>query len=190
VNTILSHRKNESIAGVLVVLAILFFSCGRDSIVQSPQTDSRDQIPALITDSVNTLISDSGITRYRINAPKWLIFDRTNPPYQEFPEGIYLEQFDANLSVLASLKADYAYYDESSQIWVLKGNVHALNRKGEQFDTPNLNWNQKTHRVYSDSVIHITREKSIITGIGFDSNEEMSQYTILNPTGMFPIDEE
>ena len=90
----------------------------------------------------------------------------------------------------ASLKADYAHYDESSQIWLLKGNVHALNRKGEQFDTPELKWNQKTHRVYSDSIIHIKREKSIITGVGFDSNEEMNQYTILHPTGMFPIDEE
>ena len=46
------------------------------------------------------------------------------------------------------------------------------------------------HRVFSDSVIHITREKSIIEGVGFESNEEMSKYTILNPTGVFPIDEE
>ena len=78
---------------------------------------------------------------------------------------------------------------ETTQIWLLRGNVHALNRKGEEFDTPELNWNQKTHRVYSDSLIHIKREKSIITGVGFDSNEEMNQYTILHPTGMFPIDE-
>ena len=170
--------------------AMFFFNCSRPSVGQGEETEPREQIAALLTDSVSTLISDSGITRYRIEAPQWLMYDRTNPPYQEFPKGIYLEQFDADLTVQASLKADYAHYDETMQIWTLRGNVHALNRKGEQFDTPRMFWNQKIHRVYSDTTIHITREKSIIYGVGFDSNEEMSQYTILNPTGVFPIDEE
>ena len=177
------------IASIPVILAILFVSCNH-GVELSNDTSSRTECPAVVTTNVETLISDSGITRYRIEAQEWYVFDKTEPPYQEFPKGIYLEQFDLRLAVQASMKADYAYYNETSQIWELKGNVHALNRKGEKFDTPNLNWNQKTHRIYSDSIIHITREKSIITGIGFDSNEEMSQYTILNPTGMFPIDDE
>lgn len=144
----------------------------------------------MLTDSVSTLISDSGITRYRIEAPRWLIYDKTNPPYQEFPNGIYLEQFDPDLTVQASLKADYAHYDENAQLWTLRGNVHSLNRKGEQFDSPEMKWDQKAHRVYSDTIIHITREKSIIEGVGFESNEEMSKYTILHPTGMFPVKDE
>jgi len=117
------------------------------------------------------------------------VYDKTEPPYQEFPKGIYLEQFDEELAVQASLKADYAHYNETEQLWTLRGNVHALNRKGEQFDSPELKWNEKTHRVFSDSSIHITRERSIIEGVGFDSNEQMTQYTILHPTGVFPIDE-
>ena len=178
------------IAGAVLVLAIGFSSCRRKEIKEAPVFKERSELPALITDSVSTLISDSGITRYRIEAPEWLMFDKTDPPYQEFPNGIYLEQFDEDLSVQASLKADYAHYDERLQLWTLRGNVHALNRKGEQFDTPELNWNQQEHRVYSDSVIHITRETSIITGVGFFSYEEMSKYTILNPTGVFPVNEE
>lgn len=173
-----------------MTLAIFFFSCKRSEVTQEVKTLPREQVPALVTDSVSTLISDSGVTRYRIEAPKWLIYDKTDPPYQEFPNGIYLEQFDLDLSVQASLKADYAYYDETAQQWTLRGNVHALNRKGEQFDTPLLMWDQTSHRIYSDTSIHITREKSIIEGIGFESNEEMSKYTILHPTGVFPIEEE
>lgn len=169
---------------------MLCFACHKGEVEQSNEAQSRQSIAVLITDSVSTLISDSGITRYRIEAPQWLVYDKTDPPYQVFPQGVYLEQFDASLAVQASLKADYAYYNETTQIWLLRGNVHALNRKGEEFDTPELSWNQKTHRVYSDSLIHIKREKSIITGVGFDSNEEMNQYTILHPTGIFPIDEE
>jgi len=173
-----------------VALAILLSACHKEEIRQETETLPREQIPVLVSDSVTTLISDSGVTRYRIESPQWLVFDKTEPPYQEFPQGIYLEQFDEDLSVQASLKADYAYYNETEQQWTLRGNVHALNRKGEQFDTPELKWNQQAHRVYSDTSIHITRETSIIEGVGFESNEEMSKYTILNPTGVFPIKEE
>lgn len=169
----------------------MFFSaCRQSEVKQSTLTLPREQTAVLVTDSVTTLISDSGITRYRIETPHWLIYDKTEPPYQEFPEGIYLEQFDFDLSVQASLKADYAYYDETEQKWTLKGNVHALNRKGEQFDTQELIWEQKTHRICSDSSIVITRAKNIIEGVGFDSNEDMSKYTILHPTGVFPIEDE
>ena len=178
------------IASAILALAIFIVSCSKGSVSQSENSCPREQVAALITDSVSTLISDSGITRYRIEAPQWLVYDRTEPPYQEFPSGIYLEQFDENLAVQASLKADYAYYDETEQQWTLRGNVHALNRKGEQFETPELKWNQKAHRVFSDTSIHIVREKSIIEGVGFDSNEEMTKYTILHPTGVFPIKEE
>ena len=178
------------VEGAVAALAILLCSCHREAVRQGEETLPREQVPVLLTDSVTTLISDSGITRYRIESPQWLVFDKTEPPYQEFPKGIYLEQFDEDLSVQASLKADYAHYHEALQIWTLRGHVHALNRKGEQFDTPELKWDQQAHRVYSDSAIHITREKSIIEGVGFESNEEMSKYTILNPTGVFPIKEE
>lgn len=182
--------KYTCMASILVVLAVFFCACTDKSVGHSAETTPRQEIAALLTNDVSTLISDSGITRYRIEAPQWFVYDQTEPPYQEFPDGIYLEQFDTDLSVQASLKADYAHYDETQQIWTLRGNVHALNRKGEQFDTPLMFWNQKTHRIYSDTSILITREKSIIEGVGFDSNEDMSQYNILNPTGVFPINED
>ena len=177
-------------AGNLVLLAIILFACSPAQQVNNEHIPPRDSLPVLEGDTVTTLISDSGITRYRIETAQWLVFDKMDPSYQEFPKGIYLEQFDEALTVQASLKADYAYYNEPDQHWTLRGNVHAMNRKGEHFDTQELKWDQKTHRVYSDSAIHITREKSIIEGVGFDSNEDMSQYNILNPTGVFPINED
>ena len=161
-------------ASILVMLAMFVFGCKEKSVQQSVQSQPREQAAVLLTDSVSTLISDSGVTRYRIEAPQWLM----------------CEQFDLDLSVAASLKADYAYYDETAQRWTLIGNVHAMNRQGEKFETPKMMWDQQTHRVYSDTSIHITRENSIIEGVGFDSNEQMTQYTILNPTGVFPIKDE
>lgn len=146
-------------------------------------------MPALAGDEVTTLISDSGITRYRITAKKWLVFDKADTPYWEFPEGVYLEKFNLNLEADATVEADYAYYNEPAQRWMLRGNVQAVNLEGEMFETPLLFWDQQTESVYSDSSIVITRETSSIKGVGFRSNQEMTKYTILRPTGVFPISE-
>lgn len=175
----------------IAVMAMLFLcnACHRNTKLKTDAIVNREAIPVLEAHDVNTLISDSGVTRYRITAPRWTMYDKAKPPYWEFEQGVYLEKFDENLNVNASLKADYAYYNETDQIWRLFGNVHSLNLEGEQFDTQELYWNQKQERVYSDSAITIRRASTIIYGIGFESNQEMTKYIIKNPTGVFPIEE-
>lgn len=174
-----------------LLIALVGAGCRRKGVkLQAEAVTDRAAMPVLDGTEVTTLISDSGITRYRIHTRKWQIYDRAEPSYWEFPEGIYLEKFNEDLEVAASLQSDYAYYDERAQIWRLSGNVHAMNTEGEQFDTPELNWNQNTERIYSDSVIKITRESSIIEGVGFNSNQTLTEYTILHPTGLFPIEDD
>ncbi len=175
---------------VLLVLVCMFCACTKKEVRhRASAIEDRKAMAVLEGDDVTTLISDSGITRYRIKAQKWLIFDKADTPYWEFPKGIYLEKFNLDLEADATVEADYAYYNETLQRWTLRGNVKALNLQGEQFETPLLFWDQKEESVYSDSSIVITRETSIIKGVGFRSNQEMTQYTILRPTGVFPIKE-
>ena len=180
-----------SISTFAVLVLICLAACVRhDKKHVTDAVEDRAAMPVLDAHEVTTLVSDSGVTRYRIKTDSWLIYDKANPPHWEFPEGIYLENFNLDLSVAAYLEADYAYYDESAQLWRLDGNVHSLNQIGEKFETPQLFWSQKDERIYSDSLITITRETSIIQGIGFESNQEMTKYTIRKPTGIFPIKDE
>lgn len=174
---------------LLALGTVMMVSCrhGEARIEHEALNAERAGLPVLDANNVSTLISDSGITRYRINADRWQIYDKATPPYWNFERGIYIEKFDENLYVNASLRSDFAQYDEEAQIWRLEGNVYAVNQEGEVFETPLLFWNQKSERVYSDSAIRITREASIIEGIGFESNQEMTKYTIKSPTGVFPI---
>lgn len=149
----------------------------------------RDSLPGMKTLGVNTLISDSGIIKYRLIAEEWDIFDRKKPPYWAFEKGVYLEQFDSLMQIEASIKADTAYYYEKEKLWELRSNVFIQNRKGEKFDTQQLFWNQSTQKVYSDKYIRIEQTENIITGYGFESNQQLTQYVIRNSGGIFPIDE-
>ena len=187
---ILSTIKRITRVVLLLLVCSFVYSCTKKEVRhRAGAIADRKAMPALAGDEVTTLISDSGITRYRITAKKWLVFDKADTPYWEFPEGVYLEKFNLNLEADATIEADYAYYNEPAQRWMLRGNVQAVNLQGERFEPPLLFWDQPTESVYSDSSIVITREASIIKGVGFRSNQEMTKYTILRPTGVFPISE-
>lgn len=173
-----------------IVMLLLFPSCGGKTKVVGEAITERDSLPMMSTLGVTTLISDSGVTRYRVNTEEWQVYDRKNPPHWAFEKGIYLEQFDSVFQVEASIKADTAYYYDKKRLWKLIGNVDIQNRKGERFNTELLYWNEATQKVYSDKFIRIQQPDRIITGQGFDSNQQMTVYTIRNIGGIFYVDDE
>ena len=149
----------------------------------------RDSLPVMDTRGGTTLISDSGVTRYRVNTEEWLIFDKKKPSYWAFEKGIYLEQFDSLFHIDASIKADTAYYYDRDRLWKLIGNVDIKSLKGDHVTTELLFWNQATKKVYSDKFIRIQQPDRVITGHGFESNQDMTVYVIQNIEGIFYVDE-
>ena len=173
-----------------IVMLLLFSSCGGKKKELGEAITERDSLPSMATLGVVTYISDSGVTRYRMEAEEWLMYDRKRPSYWAFEKGVYLEQFDSLFNVDASIKADTAYFYDKPNLWKLMANVDIKNRKGERFNTELLYWNQATEKVYSDRFIRIEQPDRIITGYGFDSNQQMTIYQIRNMGGIFYVDEE
>ncbi|MPM10940.1 hypothetical protein SDC9_57277 [bioreactor metagenome] len=67
--------------------------------------------------------------------------------------------------------------------------MRATNIKGELFETEQLFWEQKSEKIYSDSLIKITQEDYIIIGKGFESNQEMTKYQVKQTQGVIPVNE-
>lgn len=189
-NVVKYKNRGITIVFAAMVMFLLFSSCsGRKKDLGAAITE-RDSLPVLDTRGVTTLVSDSGITRYRVNTAEWLIFDRKTPSYWAFEKGIYLEKFDSVFHVEASIKADTAYHYDKEKLWKLMGNVHIQNLKGEKFDTELLYWDQNKQRVYSDRRVRIEQPDQIIYAIGFESNEQLTKYRFFKTEGIFYVDEE
>lgn len=149
-----------------------------------------ETVPTMITDSVTQLISDSGITRYRMIADVWKVFDKAKEPYSYFPEGIYFERFTPDFNIEATVRADTAWYYNKKDLWKLIKNVHVENMQGEVFESEELFWDGKNKRVYSDKYIEIKRGVTEIKGYGFESNVSMTEYRIFRPhDGKLPFAE-
>lgn len=140
-------------------------------------TFNGDSTPVIHTENVTTLISDSGITRYRIKAKVWDIYDKAREPYWFFPKKIYVERFDSLLAVEGSIEADTAYFYKLKHLWRLVGNVKVLNLEGETFETTELFWDQLTAQIYTDKFVRVQRKDEVVTGSSFRSNQEMTSFT-------------
>ncbi len=172
---------------MVTVMFVLLVSCKETVKETIPNFESVEDVPTLRSNDVSTLVSDSGITRYRIETLEWLMFDKAQEPYWYFPQGIYVEKFDSLFAIEAMIEGDTATFFKPKQLWHLRGNVKMQNIQNEIFTTEELFWDQKKKRIYSDQFIHIEREDRVIEGYGFDSNEEMTKYTIRQTQGIFPI---
>jgi len=149
-------------------------------------------LPLMHSEDVSTLISDSGVTRYRLVAKVWDVYD--NPQLQKsywyFPGGIYVEKFDSIFRAEGSLEADTAYYYDKKSLWHLIGNVKAINLQKEKFETQELFWDEKLEKIYSKQPIRVERtDGTVILGVGFESNQAMTDYHIFKTYGVFYISE-
>lgn len=173
-----------------VALCMLIAGCKDDGKLGVASRIDPSRMPTMSTVNVATLISDSGVTQYKIVSPLWNVYDEVDTPYWSFPKGIYLQKFDRKFNVIASVAADSAKFFRLLNLWKLDGNVELKKEPGELFLTQQLFWDQRRNRLYSDSFIHIETPDRMLEGHGFESNDRLTKYSIRRPTGIFPVDED
>ena len=176
-----------TIALGVIVMLFLCIACGDKPPITEAITN-RNERPRLKVDDITTIISDSGITRYRISAKVWCVYDKAAEPYWDFPEGLHLERFDEYYIPDAKIDCKRARYYQNRRLWELNDSVRATNLQGDQFATQQLFWSQNEERIYSDSAIVVTQRDKKIMGEGFESNQSMTRYTIRKTKGIIPIE--
>lgn len=188
----ISSRKASLWGAISLLLALLILapSCSKEQPDKIAAITNRAALPQVQALETTTLISDSGVTRYRITTLKCDIYDKTTQPYWNFPKGIHFEKFNLDMKVDADIRSNYARYNVYEQTWELKGKVRAMNLLGELFETEQLFWNQIEERFYSDSIVKITQKTMIINAKGFESNQSMTKYTFKKTFGPIILNED
>ena len=71
----------------------------------------------------------------------------------------------------------------------MEGNVVFENDKGEKLETEKLIWEEKNASIRTESAIRITTPNEIITGYGLEADEDFSNYSIRNISGIVNVEE-
>ena len=144
-----------------------------------------DSVSMMTSYGVNTLISDSGVIKYRIVTERWDVNTVRRPSRWEFMKGIFFEQFDEQFHVQAYIQADTAWYFDKERLWKLRGRVNIRNVKGLIYTSEELYWDGMKHEFYSTVFSRVVTPERTMEGTYFRSDEKMDHYLVTNSKGSF-----
>lgn len=168
---------------LLILLPILMFVSCENEIAKIKIYSSTEELPSGTAEGFEMLVSDSTIIRFKLQTPELIRHDNSKEPYIEFPKGVKIEKYDANMNIVSSITCQYAKNFVSDDRWEAKNNVIAINLKGDTLKTEYLVWDTRKEKIYSDQFVRIIQKDQIYNGIGFESNQDFSSYRIKNLKG-------
>ena len=163
----------------------MFVACSEQQEHTAPAIHDRDSVSMMTSYGVNTLISDSGVIKYKIVTERWDVNVIRQPSRWTFEKGIFLEQFDEKFHVEGYINADTAWYYDQQKLWELRGRVHIRNVNGLVFDSEELFWDGLKHEFYSHKFSKVVTPERTLQGTYFRSDEHMAHYEVSNSVGSF-----
>ena len=137
--------------------------------------------PVLVSENLNTLYSDSGRTRMRLEAPIQTEFSNGN---QEYEKGMRVSFYKTEDTIQSYLKADFVHYNKQQDLYTAIGNVVLEDvLKHEKLTTKKLHWSRYEGKVFNNEYVEITKPNQVLKGKGLTAAQDLSTYTILEPEG-------
>ncbi len=168
---------------LLMGIGVTLFSCAEEHEHTAPAIHDRDSVPVMTTYGVNTLISDSGVIKYRIVTEEWEVNENRKPSRWTFNKGILLSQFDLKKHVVGYIQCDTAIYFDQDRRWELHGRVRILTAQGLDFRSNQLFWDERNHEMWSYTYSHLKTPDKELEGNWFRSDEQMTDYEIRQTRG-------
>ena len=170
---------------IAAATAAAMISCNDVQEHTAPAIHDRDSVSMMTSYGVNTLISDSGVIKYKIVTERWDVNTVRIPSRWTFDKGVFFEQFDEKFHVEGYIQADSAWYFDQQKLWHLRGRVRIRNVNGLIYESEELYWDGIRHEFYSYVYSKVTTPERSMEGTCFLSDERMTHYTVSNSKGSF-----
>ncbi len=183
--------KNNCLVALLIVgSAISLLSCSDHTSVSAKV--SLETLMSEMSDTLTVVVSENGRPSYRFYAPLVEGYSLAKEPYREFRKGVNIITYldDSLLMVDATLRSNYAIYYSNLKLWEAKGDVVVIKHDGKELYTQQLFWNSTTKRIYSnvDTKIVDTNNDDVYIGEGFESDEQMKEWSFRKMKGTMRVD--
>ena len=164
-----------------LIVVVLLFSCTNQQ--SSEDLISREGLPDQESWGVNIILTDQGTMRAKVQSghlekynQKEFIFLNNN---------VIVDFFDANenhTSVLTSFEAEV---DQKSNDMKAIGDVVWCSGSGIRLYSETLIWVSKDEKLRTkDEIIITTLENDTLYGVGFESDSDLKNWKIINPSGV------
>lgn len=175
---------------VFISMGIIFLVACKNDMEEVKEISSFETFPTLEAEDVTVLRSDSGQIVFRAETPLVQQYSNAENPYKEFPRGLKIKLMDKEQNVTTKMSANYAIHKEEEEKWIARHDVEIIDKNGRIINTEYMVFDMKKGKIYSDQFTKFTETDATIYGNGFESNMNLSNARILEPTGFLYFDEE
>jgi LPS export ABC transporter protein LptC len=162
----------------------MLFSCTNDS-KEVRDFLAEKNLPIGVAKNAFHIYKDSGqVTSKLITTQLNDFSNRKSHPYNEFPKGVKIINFENDGKDSVTVIGDYALTYSKTSISELKGNVVVINHtENSVLETDQLFWDQKNKYFFSEKKFILTTQTDTIRGVGFESREDLTKWVSKNITG-------
>ena len=168
-----SNSHKSSILYLIFFIALLFSACEDDK-----KEIKKEEYKGPISEvyGISMAYTDSAKLVVKMSTEAQLTMANEDKKYPKEVRVFFFDNFGNNTT---KLRGDSAIYLKANNLYRIMGRVEINNQvKNEVLQTDELFWNPDTKKIYSNKAVDIKTPEQTIHGVGMDSNQDFTQYTI------------
>ncbi|MEE9430568.1 MAG: LPS export ABC transporter periplasmic protein LptC [Melioribacteraceae bacterium] len=172
---------------VLICESILLLSCTEPKL--KPKVDnsvSSEELPDQESRNAKITFTEEGKLKAYLFAD---VIKVNSEKREKHLEVVKINFFDEDEKQSTTLTSEIGRIDDRTQDMYAIGDVVAVSDSGITLTTDELVWNNKTQKITTDKYVKIKSDKEIIEGYGFESDQNLQNYTIFNITYITSLEE-
>jgi LPS export ABC transporter protein LptC len=173
--------RNIIFCSVILLICVSFYSC--EDKLEPPKSDvASANIPDQESWNSTVVFSDSANVKAILKAGYIAYFSKQGYTLIDSSAVVDFYKNGEKVSTLTGRRGKY--YDKNKDIEIFDS-VKVVNNEGSTLETDKLYWTNETQRVSSEEFVKIKTPSEEIQGIGFESDQNLKNYTIYKVTGTF-----
>ena len=165
---------------ILFSALLLVCSCSEEKIDDLPSSDG---LPDQESWGVTIIMTHEGLMRAKVKSGHLKKYNEKE--HIILDENVVVDFFNLQEEHTSTLFSDKSEINEKSNDMLAIGNVIAKSDSGITLFTDRLQWVAEDERLFTkDSIMITTLEEDTLYGKGFESNADLENWRILNPSGV------
>ena len=132
---------------------------------------------------VNIILTDQGIIRAKVRSGHLEKYNEKE--FIMLDNSVIVDFYDDKEQHTSVLNSNKAEVDQKSNDMKAIGNVVAISDSGITLFSETLIWDSKEERLHTkDKIMITTLESDTLYGVGFESDSDLKNWKIINPSGV------
>jgi len=162
-------------ASCLTFCLLLISGCGQKAQPPSGTTVPQGIIPDQIIEGFSLVETENGKKQWTLTSQKASNYEKQKTVNME---GVKIDFFRANEELYSTLTSDRGMVNTTTNDLVAQGRVLVVSKDGARLETNQLRWDNARQKIVSDDSVRITRGKTVMTGIGLESDPSLEHVVI------------